>query len=70
MLVHGDDYAGTGSASSLECFQKELEKAYEIQTQHIGSAEGKPREGKVLNQIIRCTGQGFEIEADPDMLSL
>ena len=64
-LFHGDDYVCSGSVSSFECSQKELEKPYEIQTQHIGSAKGRPREGKVLNRIIRCTDQGFEIEADP-----
>ena len=64
-MVHGDDYVASGSSKSLEWFKTELEKAYEIKTQHIGCAKGRPREGKVLNRIIRCTEEGFEIEADP-----
>ena len=46
-MVHGDDYVASGSSKSLECFKTELEKAYEIKTQHIGCATGRPREGKV-----------------------
>ena len=64
-LVHGDDYVASGASVDLEWFKSELEKAYEIQTQHIGYAKGRPREGKVLNRILRCTEGGFEIEADP-----
>ena len=64
-MVHGDYYVASGSSESLEWFKTELEKAYEIKTQHIGYAKGRPREGKVLNRIIRYTEEGFEIEADP-----
>ena len=64
-LVHGDDYVASGSSADLEWFEAELMKAYEIQTQRLGFAKGRPREAKVLNRILRCTEEGFEIEADP-----
>ena len=64
-LVHRDDCVASGSASSLEGFKKEMEKAYEIQTQRIGGEEGRPRKEQVLDGIIRCTDHGFEKEADP-----
>ena len=49
----------------MSWLEKELEKAYEIKTQKIGTAEGDKEEGKVLNRVIRRTGNGWEIEADP-----
>ena len=64
-LVHGDDYVASGASKDIDWFKAELEKAYEIQTQHIGFGAGRPREGKVLNRIIRCTDIGYEVEADP-----
>ena len=39
--------------------------AYEIQTQKLGGSKGQKAEGRVLNQILRHTAEGWEIEADP-----
>ena len=64
-LVHGDDYVSTGLQTDLDWLETELSKAYEIQTQKVGPGSNQDKEGKVLNRIVRCTGDGWEYEADP-----
>ena len=64
-LVHGDDYVSSGLQGNLDWLDKELQKAYEIQTQKVGVGENMDREGKVLNRIVRCVSEGWEVEADP-----
>ena len=62
--MHGDDYFSAGPREGLNWLKKELSKASEIKSQHIGPHEDSVREGKVLNRIIRCTTKGYELEAD------
>ena len=57
-LVHGDGYVSSGSVEAMNWLEKELEKAYEIKTQKIGTADGYKEEGKVLNRVIRRTSDG------------
>ena len=64
-LVHGDDSVSTGLQTDLDWLETELSKAYEIQTQKVGPGSNQDKEGKVLNRIVRCTGDGWEYEADP-----
>ena len=64
-LVHGDDYFSSGHESSMTWLETELVKAYEIQTQKLGMGKDYQQEGTVLNRLIRCTGAGWEVEADP-----
>jgi hypothetical protein len=64
-LVHGDDYVSSGLSADLSWLESELGKAYEIKTQRLGIGKQLQDEGKVLNRIIRATGQGWEVEADP-----
>ena len=64
-LVHGDDYVSAGSPEAMAWLEKKLEEAYEIKTQKISEAKGANREGKVLNRILRCDEEGWQIEADP-----
>ena len=64
-LVHGDDYVSSGHPRDLAWLRGELEKAYEIQTQLVGSGDGAVAEGKVLNRILRWHAHGWELEADP-----
>ena len=45
--------------------ETEFAKAYEIQTQKLGMGNNYQQEGKVLNRLIRYTGAGWEVEADP-----
>ena len=64
-LVHGDDYVSAGSAESMAWLEAKLSEAYEIQTQKLGLGVDCQLEGKVLNRILRCNDDGWEIEADP-----
>ena len=64
-LVHGDDYVSAGSHEAMAWLERELEKAHEIKTQKISPTKEFKSEGKVLNRVLRCTGDGWEIEADP-----
>jgi hypothetical protein len=63
-LVHGDDYVSACTEESLAWLEAELEKAYEIKTQKLGSGPGCKLEGKVQNRILRRTPTGWEVEAD------
>ena len=56
-MVHGDDYVSAGSGESMDWLEVELAKAYEIQTQNIGSGKHQKAEGKVLNRILRFSSQ-------------
>ena len=64
-LVHGDDYVPPGTVDNMEWLEKELLKAYEIKTQKVGMSVGYKTEGKVFNSVLRCTKDGWEMEADP-----
>ena len=64
-LVHGDGYVSAGNDESLKWLDAELSKAYELQSQKIGVGKGSQTEGKVLNRIVRCTSDGWEVEANP-----
>ena len=63
--MHGDDYVSSGTADSMDCFEKEFTKAYEIKTQKAGTGIGYKSEGKVPNRVLRCTDGAWEMEADP-----
>ena len=58
-LVHGDDICSTQKAVSLSWFDTVPSKRYEIKTQRVGIVEGSTREGQILSQVIRATGDGF-----------
>ena len=60
--MHGDDYTSAGGPKDFRWLRTKLEEAYELKSQLIGP-EGT-KEGKVLNRILRWTGDGFELEAD------
>ena len=63
--MHGNDSVSAGDERSMTWFETELAKAYEIQTQRLGIGRDSQQEGKVLNRLNRCTGAGWEVEADP-----
>ena len=65
-LVHGDDYASTGTLEHLKWLQEELEKKFDMKTQVVGhsNSEGVQREAKILNRVIRATQDGWEYECD------
>ena len=66
-LVHGDDFVSVGRRSAVYEFNRRLASRFEIKTCVIGTdtKKGEVSEGKVLNRMVRCTDQGFELEADP-----
>ena len=65
-LVHGDDYASTGSLGDLKWLQTELEGRFDMKTQVIGHSgkEGVVGEARILNRIVRATDDGWEYECD------
>ena len=64
--VHGDDFTAAGSKSSLDWFEQEMRKQYELTTQpRLGPGPEDAKEGIILNRIIRWTPEGLEYEADP-----
>ena len=65
-LVHGDDYATSGSLQDLEWMRGELEGRFEMKTTMVGHslAPNVVREGKILNRIVRATSEGWEYECD------
>ena len=61
----GDDHVSSGTTDAMEWLDKELSKAYEIKTQKVGLSDVYKNEGKFLNRVLRCTEDGWEMEADP-----
>ena len=64
--MHGDDFVSVGRREDVQWFRSVLSARFEIKTCIVGSRAdlGEAREGKVLNRIVRCTEEGFELEAD------
>ena len=64
--VHGDDFLTTGPKDSQDWFESELKQRYEITVApRLGPGPQDAKEGSILNRIIRWTGDGLELEADP-----
>jgi len=64
--VHGDDFSTTGPKRHLDWFEEEIAKRYEVTiAPRLGPGSGDAKEGRVLNRIVRWTGNGLELEADP-----
>ena len=65
-LVHGDDYASTGTHDSLRWLQSQLEIKFDMKTQMVGHSEkeGVVKEARILNRIVRATSGGWEYECD------
>ena len=64
-MVHGDGFVTVGSRTDPTWFEDELKKRFEIKTKKIGLGGGENKEESILNRIVRCTPNGFELEADP-----
>ena len=65
-LVHGDDYASTGTLEDLKWLQTELETRFDMKTQVVGHSrkEGVVKEARILNRIVRATRDGREYVCD------
>jgi len=79
VMVHGDDFMSVGTRAAAKDFRAKLEGRFEIKTKVVGSKGGVPTacrgtstpedpeevsEARVLNRIVRCLKDGWEIEAD------
>jgi hypothetical protein len=64
--VHGDDFTAAGPKSSLDWFESEMRKKYELTVGgRLGPGRRDDKEATVLNRVIRWTPTGIEHEADP-----
>ena len=64
--VHGDDFTSAGPKPSLDWFESELAKHYELtKGGRLGPGVEDDHEARILNRIVRWTSKGLEYEADP-----
>ena len=65
-LIHGDDYVSVGEKSELKWLKAQLETAFEIKSDLLGSSDEELKtSGKILNRLIRVDEAGWKLEADP-----
>ena len=64
--VHVDDSVCAGSIEDLRWFKERLKEWFEIKSATVGAdrSAGEVGEARILNRIIRVTGEGWEYEAD------
>ena len=54
LSVHGDDFTAAGACDSLDWFEAEMQKHYELTIQpRLGPGPDDAREAVVLNRVIR-----------------
>ena len=64
--VHGDDFTTVAGKLSLDWFEDELKKHYELTVgPRLGPGDQDATEATILNRVIRWTAAGMEYEADP-----
>ena len=64
--VHGDDFTTTGGKRSLDWFEQEMSKFYELTIgPRLGPGLHDAKECSILNRIVRWTEDAVEYEADP-----
>ena len=52
------------SRESAEWFKMELGKRFTIKSQLVGPGHDDMPEARLLGRVVRCTSQGWELEAD------
>ena len=65
IMVHGDDFVAIGTDKQLAKTKETLKNKYKIKVEELGRSEESKKEVKILNKIVRYTGDGIEFEADP-----
>ena len=67
VMVHGDDFIAVGPDKNLQSTVKTLEDKYRLKTEKLGCnvSAGESSEIRILNKVVRMTGDGVELEADP-----
>jgi len=64
--VHGDDFTSSGPADALDWFEKSFAEQYELTiAPRMGPGSNDPKEGRVLNRVIRWLDGRIEYERDP-----
>jgi hypothetical protein len=65
-LVHGDDFTFVGEQDALEVPENKMKERYELKVKaRLGEGKDDDKETDILGRVVRCTGAGFEYEADP-----
>ena len=65
IMVHGDDFVAVGHDKNLKSARSTLEDKYAIKVDTLGNGKDCVSEVKILNKIVKHTGDGIELEADP-----
>ena len=64
-MVHGDYVVGVGQPEEPARLRRASEDKYKLKVEMLSGEKDDVREVKILNQIIRWTDSGVELEADP-----
>ena len=65
-LVHGNDFTCVGPKDSLDWYEKEIQKFYEVTIQpRVGPGNEDTNDARVLDRILRWESDRIEYEADP-----
>ena len=67
-LVHGDDFVLLGALTHLDRLREEFRQRWLIKERGVLGRD--PSEITILNRILRRTGGGYELEADPKHVRL
>ena len=64
-FVHGDDFVAVGPEKSVAALNTHLRGKYRVKAEIMGSRDGEANELRILNRIVRYSGDRVCIEADP-----
>ena len=65
-MVHGDDFTALGTDASLNLYEAEMLKHFDVELRgRLGSEPGDCTKMKILNRVVRVTDSGLAYEADP-----
>ena len=66
VVVHGDDFSALGVDESLNWYETELAKHFELKLRgQLGHDKGDVQEMRILNRIVRLDMGGIRYGADP-----
>ena len=66
IVVHGDDFTALGDDQSLDWYEGELKKSFEIKVRgRLGEGCPGAQQIKILNRIVTLDSEGLTYEADP-----
>ena len=64
MTVHGDDFTVVAPTEDLKWFEGKMKQKFELKVDYLGPDEGKSKELRVLNRVLRWSRGGIEYEPD------